>query len=82
MEAEDEVTNLLLSGDKNFASEIISRENFFLIGTNIKYGRAATVNCRYITRKYLVIIFSNTKYLVIFSCNISYNIYNIYVIFS
>ena len=37
-EAEDEVTYLQLSGDEDFASEAIFRENFLLIGANTKYG--------------------------------------------
>ena len=37
-EAEDEVVYLSLSRDEDFASEKISRENFFLIGANTKYG--------------------------------------------
>ena len=38
-EAQDEVNYLPLHGDEHFASKTISRENFFLIGVNTKYGR-------------------------------------------
>ena len=48
-EVEDEVTYSSSSGDEDFASETASRENFFLIGANTKYGRAVRFNTRYIT---------------------------------
>ena len=47
----NKVTYLSLSGDKDFASEAISRENFFLIGANTKHDQTVRVNSRYITRK-------------------------------
>ena len=45
----DDFTYLLLSRDEDFTSELISRENFFLIGTNTKYCQAVRVTSRYIT---------------------------------
>ena len=45
----DEFTYLLLPRDEDFASELISRENFFLIGANTKYCQAVRVTSRYIT---------------------------------
>ena len=46
---EDKLTYSPASRDKDFSSETVSRENFFLIGANTKYGRAIKVNTRYIT---------------------------------
>ena len=46
MEVEVEVT-YSSSGDEDFASETVSRENLFLIGANTKYGRAVRVNTRH-----------------------------------
>ena len=43
-EVEDEVTFSLSSGDEDFAGEIVSRENFFLIGANTKYDQTIRVN--------------------------------------
>ena len=57
-EAEDEVTYLSLSGDEDFASEAIVRENFLLIGANTKYGRAVRVNISP-EKQYLVILMFN-----------------------
>ena len=57
-EAEDEVTYLSLSGDEDFASEAIVRENFLLIGANAKYGRAVRVNISP-EKQYLVILMFN-----------------------
>ena len=48
-EVEDELTYSPASREKGFSSETVSRENFFLIGANTKYGRAIKVNTRYIT---------------------------------
>ena len=48
-EVGDEVTYSSSSGDEDFASETVFRENFFLIGASTKYGRAVRVNTRYIT---------------------------------
>ena len=45
----DEFTYLLLSRDEDFASELIFRENFFLIGANTKYCQAVRVTSRCIT---------------------------------
>ena len=49
VEAQDEVTYLLLYRDEDFASKTISRENLFLTGANTKYDRAVRVTSRYIT---------------------------------
>ena len=50
-EVEDKLTYSPASRDKDFSSETVSREKFFLIGANTKYGRAIKVNTRYITWK-------------------------------
>ena len=46
--AQDEVTYLLLSRDEEFARELISRENFFLVRVNTKYCQVVRVTSRYI----------------------------------
>ena len=50
-EEQDEVTYLLLSRDEEFASELISRENFFLIRANTKYCQVVRVTGRNINWK-------------------------------
>ena len=45
-EEQDEVTYLLLSRDEEFASELISLENFFLIRANTKYCEVVRVTGR------------------------------------
>ena len=45
-EEQDEVTYLLLSRDEEFASELISRENFFLIRANTTYCQVVRVTSR------------------------------------
>ena len=56
---EDEVSYSSSTGDEDFASERISRENFFFIGANANYSRTVWVNMRHITWKtifsYLII---------------------------
>ena len=49
VKAKVEVTYLSLSEDKDFASEVISRESLFLIVANTKYGQTVKINNRYIT---------------------------------
>ena len=46
--AQDKVTYLLLSRDEEFARELISRENFFLVRVNTKYCQVVRVTSRYI----------------------------------
>ena len=53
----DEFTFWLLSRDEDFASELISRENLFLIGASTKYCQAVRVTSRYITWKTILRIF-------------------------
>ena len=57
---------MLLSGYDEFASEIFSRKSFFLIGANIKYGRALGVSSRYIPEKqyeiWLMSIYDDKKF--------------------
>ena len=43
-EAWDKATYLLMSRYEDFISKTVSRENFFLIGANTKYGQAVRVN--------------------------------------
>ena len=50
-EEQDEVTYLLLSRDEEFASELISLENFFLIRANTKYCEVVRVTGRNINWK-------------------------------
>ena len=57
---------MLLSGYDEFASEIFSRKSFFLIGANIKYGRALGVSSRHIPEKqsenWLMSIYDDKKF--------------------
>ena len=48
-EAQEEVNYLLLSRDEDFASKLISRENFLLIEANTKYCQVVLVTSRYTT---------------------------------
>ena len=50
-EAQEEVNYLLLSRDEDFASKLISRENFLLIEANTKYCQVVLVTSRYTTWK-------------------------------